>query len=667
MAIATATATNMSINDARKILEKASAGNAASQKAHADLESARKSMQATAESQRATEELCSKAQSNLSSFESQWLEFKAKFDNLSKLAVERLSGMMGTGGQDGGRPAELISVDRLAQTLHKSKKVVVLTGAGISAESGIPTFRGSDGYWTVGSENYQPQELATWKKFNEMPEELWKWYQYRWGVCRQSKPNPGHHALVELDGIRKDGIMLVTQNIDGLHLDAGTNPARLCEIHGRIDEMRCDNELEGSCLHGVNLNYQDNWELARSTVHQTPKPSADEEKERLPHCSKCGCRQRPKILWFDECYNEAFYKNETALRHTEQCDLLLIIGTQLTTGLPRRMVREAKEAGAIIVKMDPLIDLEDPISAGMLHLQGKSGEVLPQVLNRLRILQKEQLPAPLADLSETGAAKIVADTAPVPSKALTSALAKLNQKPAQGKTAPVKVAKKKSVRSLTSPVLEAAGAISLETAPKVNKTAAGGGASAINLLKQKQKQPSSTKPASLSKDLVKHSFPLKSQPVGFFVYGTLRPDNDTQATWTKPFNQGLSGELATLSGASMYHEGSFPSVCLEKTRCSVRGYLLTPEDKTQFDQIMSSKLAEADCIEGYPSLYDRAVVTVVTMSGESKQAYVYHRNGRIDRLQCRCIADGDWLSRKRLSDSEMSAVASKTGLASVPE
>merc|ERR1719310_1296889 len=109
--------------------------------------------------------------------------------------------MMGVSTAAGKRPAEMISEQRVAQVLSRASKVVVLTGAGISAESGIPTFRGADGFWTVGSENYRPQELATWAKFDEMPEELWKWYQYRWDICRKAKPNAGHRALVELESL----------------------------------------------------------------------------------------------------------------------------------------------------------------------------------------------------------------------------------------------------------------------------------------------------------------------------------------------------------------------------------------------------------------------------------------------------------------------------------
>src|SRR2546428_9434824 len=93
-------------------------------------------------------------------------------------------------------------------------RILVLTGAGISAESGIPTFRGKDGYWTVGSAVYQPQEIATFEMFSRVPEEVWRWYLWRFGVCRDARPNAGHAALVEMERALGDRFTLVTQNID---------------------------------------------------------------------------------------------------------------------------------------------------------------------------------------------------------------------------------------------------------------------------------------------------------------------------------------------------------------------------------------------------------------------------------------------------------------------
>src|SRR5678816_2740656 len=104
-----------------------------------------------------------------------------------------------------------------------------LAGAGGSAESGIPTFRGKEGYWTIGSREYHPQELATRAAFDEMPWEVWAWYLYRRAVCRRAEPNPGHVALV-------------TQNVDGLHRRAGSPDAQTFPIHGDIALMRCSDE-----------------------------------------------------------------------------------------------------------------------------------------------------------------------------------------------------------------------------------------------------------------------------------------------------------------------------------------------------------------------------------------------------------------------------------------
>src|SRR5580765_1561727 len=125
------------------------------------------------------------------------------------------------------------------EALDRPGGVVALTGAGISAESGIPTFRGKEGYWTVGSREYHAQELATQAAFREMPWEVWAWYLYRRTVCRAAAPNAAHHALVELDARLPDRFALITQNVDGLHRRAGSPDARTFPIHGDIDLMRC--------------------------------------------------------------------------------------------------------------------------------------------------------------------------------------------------------------------------------------------------------------------------------------------------------------------------------------------------------------------------------------------------------------------------------------------
>src|ERR1700690_5389 len=125
-----------------------------------------------------------------------------------------------------------IELRRLLDELRMGNpRVLVLTGAGISAERGIPTFRGSDGYWVVGSKNYMPEEMATRQMFRSHPEEVWRWYLYRFGACRHAEPNLAHRALVDLEASLCDRFTLVTQNIDGLHRRAGSSVERTYSIH----------------------------------------------------------------------------------------------------------------------------------------------------------------------------------------------------------------------------------------------------------------------------------------------------------------------------------------------------------------------------------------------------------------------------------------------------
>jgi len=607
----------MTINETREILRQAEESTAKARCAQQEAKAAVQTMKDAASSLEHSIELAESTKMAFSnSIEKQWEDFKARFDAMNRLAFKHLERVMGINPAGGCRPSERISEARIAQVLHRARNLVVLTGAGISAESGIPTFRGTDGFWTVGSKNYQPQELATWEKYNEMPSELWRWYQYRWGICRKAKPNPGHHAIVDLQKLTTGSFTLVTQNVDGLHMQAGSDSKTLCEIHGRIDEMRCDERLEGSCLYELDLNDPANLAKARQTVEKTPKPAKEEQNEQLPICKRCGVRQRPKILWFDESYNEAFFKWKTVMAKMEKCDVLLIVGTQLTTGGPSSMVRSARESGAIIIRVDPIVDLGDVSTSGMLHLEGKSGECLPRIIAELRTLKKEAACPPLAPPAE----EVQRGTA-------SSNLRQFQQGSSSASAVPKRTASNGAVaRAGSKGALKAAASATLAPISK-----AGSGRSA-------SKAGTTTAP-----------------PVGIFAYGTLRPDDDSNASWTKPFNEGMKAEVAFLPGASLYVEGGLPAMCLEQTRCSVRGVLLMPEQGPS-STTLAAKLAEADKIEGYPDNYSRAIVSVSLANGQVRQAYVYHRTGKVDRGQWPLLADGDWLSRKR-SDEEKQQIS----------
>ena len=164
---------SISVKESMEILQNASKSSAKAREVQEEARAAVAGMkESAAQFEKAVAEADAKCKYS-SSLDEKWEEFKAKFEALNRMAVEKIMG--GGGLSSHVRPAARISVARVAQALRRSQNLVVLTGAGISAESGIPTFRGADGFWTVGSKHYQPQELATWEKYNEMPAELWRW------------------------------------------------------------------------------------------------------------------------------------------------------------------------------------------------------------------------------------------------------------------------------------------------------------------------------------------------------------------------------------------------------------------------------------------------------------------------------------------------------------
>jgi len=261
----------------------------------------------------------------------------------------------------------------LLESVAKSNgRITVLTGAGISAESSIPTFRGPEGYWTVGSQEYHPQEMATLGMFRKQPEEVWRWYLYRLGVCRNAHPNPGHQALVDMEILFSDRFTLTTQNVDGLHLRAGNSLKRTFQIHGNIFFMRC----AGSCsdtLYPVP-------DHVRGKQKDEPLTDADRS---LIRCPDCGGYARPHVLWFDESYNEAYYKFHSSLKVAAETTLLLIIGTSGATNLPNQVAWVVREAGGWIVDINiepnPFTRLAEDSGRGF-FVQKPSGSALPEIL-----------------------------------------------------------------------------------------------------------------------------------------------------------------------------------------------------------------------------------------------------------------------------------------------
>ncbi|MBA3462902.1 MAG: RNA polymerase subunit sigma [Deltaproteobacteria bacterium] len=220
-------------------------------------------------------------------------------------------------------------------------KVLALTGAGVSAESGIPTFRGKEGYWTVGAREYHPQDLATHEAFEGMPWSVWAWYLYRLGVCRAAAPNAAHEALVRLARGLPDRFALVTQNVDGLHRRAGSPDAQTFPIHGDISLMRCARDCT-----------LDRFPIPDGVPALAKGEEVSAAIKALLVCPRCRGMARPHVLWFDESYDEPRFHLDTVRKLATQAALLVIAGTSAQTNLPWQVVTLAARSGATIIDVN---------------------------------------------------------------------------------------------------------------------------------------------------------------------------------------------------------------------------------------------------------------------------------------------------------------------------
>jgi NAD-dependent deacetylase len=243
-----------------------------------------------------------------------------------------------------------MTIETIALRLNNAKRVVVFTGAGVSAESGIPTFRDAQtGLWA----KYDPTELATPDAFERNPKLVWDWYEWRRELCRDAKPNPGHYALAELEK-RFEHFVVATQNIDGLHRAAGSRD--VIELHGNLQRDKCSRD-------GEIINRND----ARVT------------ENGLLKCPRCGAFLRPAVVWFGESLphdelNRAFQKSS-------HCDLFFSIGTSGLVEPAASLPRVAKQAGAFLVEINPDETPLSPMADAV--VRAKSGEALPMLINAL--------------------------------------------------------------------------------------------------------------------------------------------------------------------------------------------------------------------------------------------------------------------------------------------
>jgi NAD-dependent deacetylase len=226
--------------------------------------------------------------------------------------------------------------------------VAVLTGAGISAESGVPTFRGADGLWR----HYRAEELATPQAFRRNPALVWEWYDWRRGLIAGCEPNEGHRTLAEMENYVQD-FTLITQNVDGLHQRAGSR--RILELHGDIWRVRCTAENTIGHNHEVPLS-------------RTP-----------PTCS-CGALLRPDVVWFGESLDPQVMS--AAYAAAETCSLMLVVGTSAVVQPAASLPIIARNAGAYLVEVNveqtPLSPLADEV------MLGPAARKLPELWARLK-------------------------------------------------------------------------------------------------------------------------------------------------------------------------------------------------------------------------------------------------------------------------------------------
>lgn len=246
-------------------------------------------------------------------------------------------------------------ITEAASIVQKAQNPVVLTGAGVSKESGVPTFRDTlDGLWA----RYDPEQLATPQAFRANPRLVWDWYEYRRNLVRQSQPNPGHYALAALEK-RPHALPIITQNVDDLHEQAGSE--NVIHLHGNIAQTKCFDDCRG-----------------KPTLLNITQLTWDAEAGP-PKCPYCGAWARPNVVWFGELLPEQALMQ--AQNISESCDVMIVIGTSGLVTPAANMPRYAKSAGAMIIEVNPDYSMITRIAD--IKLEGASGEIMPKIIESI--------------------------------------------------------------------------------------------------------------------------------------------------------------------------------------------------------------------------------------------------------------------------------------------
>ncbi len=240
-------------------------------------------------------------------------------------------------------------IEKARDAIAKAEKILVFTGAGISKESGVPTFREAGGLW----DKFKVEDFATPEAFQQRPKEVWEWYRFRRNLMREVNPNPAHYAVAKLDE-RHDDFLLATQNIDNLHQIAGAK--RVMELHGNIFRSYC-----------MKCGYE-------------ADESVSELTGEVPSCIRDDCDgiMRPKVVWFGEQLDSNIL--EQSFRFAAEADCCIVIGTSGLVSPAAQLPFLARRNDATVIEVNP-----EPSAITQItdyFLQGPAGEIMPQLVGK---------------------------------------------------------------------------------------------------------------------------------------------------------------------------------------------------------------------------------------------------------------------------------------------